>query len=115
MLQMVMVSEESGTLERMLGEVDRMYHHEVEVALGSMSQQIGLVSQASAGLPGALAGYTVTLRCHAGPPRVEDGVTRCTYTLSATACSVPAGGVCPSGSTAAGYVQAVAAAQVTRP
>ena len=68
-----------------------------------------------AGLPGALAGVTVTLLCQASPPRSEDGVLRRTYTLSATACTVPAGGVCPSSSTAAGYVQAVAAAQVTRP
>jgi MSHA biogenesis protein MshP len=72
-------------------------------------------TQNLAALPGTLAGFTVTVRCQAGPPRVEDGVTRRTYTLSATACSVPAGGTCPSGSTAAGYVQAVAAAQVTRP
>jgi MSHA biogenesis protein MshP len=72
-------------------------------------------TQNLAGLPGALAGFTVTVRCQAGPARVEDGVTRRTYTLSSTACSVPAGGLCPSGSTAAGYVQAVAAAQVTRP
>jgi len=72
-------------------------------------------AQNLAGLPGALAGVTVTLRCQAGPPRVEDGVTRRTYTLVSTACSVPAGGLCPSGSTAAGYVQAVAAGQVTRP
>jgi len=67
------------------------------------------------GLPGSLAGVTVTLRCQASPPRLEDGVLLHTYTLEATACNVPLGGVCPSTSTAAGYVQAVAAAQVTRP
>ncbi len=39
-LQMVMVGEESGTLDRMLEEVGRMYRREVEVALKSMSQQI---------------------------------------------------------------------------
>jgi len=72
-------------------------------------------TQNLAGLPGTLTGVTLTLRCQAGAPRVEDGVTRRTYTLSSTACSVPAGGLCPSGSTAAGYVQAVASAQVTRP
>lgn len=39
-LQMVMVGEESGTLDRMLEEVGRLYRREVEVALKSMSQQI---------------------------------------------------------------------------
>ena len=39
-LQMVMVGEESGTLDQMLEEVGRMYRSEVEVALKTLSQQI---------------------------------------------------------------------------
>ncbi len=39
-LQMVMVGEESGTLEQMLDEVGLMYQREVEYELKTMSQQI---------------------------------------------------------------------------
>jgi MSHA biogenesis protein MshG len=39
-LQMVMVGEESGTLEAMLDEIGQMYQREVEYELKTMSQQI---------------------------------------------------------------------------
>ena len=39
-LQMIMVGEESGTLDEMLDEVGRMYQREVEYELKTMSQQI---------------------------------------------------------------------------
>jgi|CXWL01.1.fsa_nt_gi MSHA biogenesis protein MshG len=39
-LQMIMVGEESGTLDQMLDEVGRMYQREVEYELKTMSQQI---------------------------------------------------------------------------
>jgi MSHA biogenesis protein MshG len=39
-LQMVMVGEESGTLDQMLDEVGQMYRREVEYELKTMSQQI---------------------------------------------------------------------------
>jgi MSHA biogenesis protein MshG len=39
-LQMVMVGEESGTLDQMLDEVGQMYQREVEYELKTMSQQI---------------------------------------------------------------------------
>ena len=39
-LQMVMVGEESGTLEEMLDEVGALYQREVEYELKTMSQQI---------------------------------------------------------------------------
>ncbi|MBI5719468.1 MAG: type II secretion system F family protein [Burkholderiales bacterium] len=39
-LQMIMVGEESGTLDAMLDEVGRLYQREVEYELKSMSQQI---------------------------------------------------------------------------
>jgi MSHA biogenesis protein MshG len=39
-LQMIMVGEESGTLDQMLEEVGQMYQREVEYELKTMSQQI---------------------------------------------------------------------------
>lgn len=57
-------------------------------------------------LPGTLQPYTVTVRCTVGAPVLDGAASRRRFLLSATACNLPAAGVCPNGATAAaGYVQ----------
>ena len=48
------------------------------------------------GLPGSLSPFTVTVGCIASPPTTEGNRSVGVFTLTATACNEPAGGVCPN-------------------
>ncbi len=86
---------------------------------GRFRVQVPAVPQCTAAqsigtLPGALAPYTVTVRCTAGAALQESGATVRAYRLSATACNRPAGGQCPNAAGGADYVEYGASLGVVR-
>jgi len=65
-------------------------------------------------LPGTLQPYTVTVRCTASGPYTETATLVRIYSISATACNLPAGGNCPNAAASADYVEFTATALAER-
>jgi MSHA biogenesis protein MshP len=65
-------------------------------------------------LPGTLQPYAVTVRCTAGPVVNEGGVAVRQWRIQASACSQPAGGVCPNAAPGADYVERTLTTLVVR-
>lgn len=61
-----------------------------------MQNNVPCLASQNVVLPGSLAPYTVTLVCNAGGADVGPPASIIQYRLTATACNIPAGGICPN-------------------
>jgi MSHA biogenesis protein MshP len=71
-------------------------------------------SQTLNALPGTLQAYRVTVRCVANGPYTESGQPRRIFRLTATACNLPAAGLCPNAVASADYVERTVSTLVER-